>query len=170
MSVEEQESSRELQTTIEAVYEGWKEYDTKLRECVASIPNEALELRATNDSKSVGEILRHIISVRAGWFSGTLQDPDDVMNGYILWDSLEPLTLTIEVLEKGLCETWAFMEARLVRWTPADCAVCFPDEWNGQIFEVSRSWVIYHVMEHDHHHGGQVSFILGINGLKGLAI
>ena len=33
-------------------------------------------------------------------------------------------------------------------------------------YEVSRSWVIYHVMEHDLHHGGEVSLILGMNGLR----
>jgi uncharacterized damage-inducible protein DinB len=30
---------------------------------------------------------------------------------------------------------------------------------------VSRSWVIYHVMEHDLHHGGELSLTLGIHGL-----
>ena len=52
------------------------------------------------------------------------------------------------------------------RWTPEDCARTFPDEWDGQVYEVSRSWVIYHVMEHDLHHGGEVSLILGMNGLR----
>ena len=41
---------------------------------------------------------------------------------------------------------------------------------NGTVsrYEVSRSWVIYHVMEHDLHHGGEVSLILGMNGLRTL--
>ncbi len=43
----------------------------------------------------------------------------------------------------------------------------FPDEWEGQVTHVSRSWVIYHVLEHDLHHGGEVSLILGMNGLVG---
>jgi uncharacterized damage-inducible protein DinB len=30
---------------------------------------------------------------------------------------------------------------------------------------LSRAWVIYHVMEHDLHHGGEISQILGSNGL-----
>ena len=61
-----------------------------------------------------------------------------------------------------------FKEARLQRWTPDDCASTFPDEWDGQTYEVSRSWVIYHVLEHDLHHGGEVSLILGMNGLRTL--
>ncbi len=52
------------------------------------------------------------------------------------------------------------------RWTPEDRAMTFPDEDDGQVFEVTRSWVIYHVLEHDLHHGGEVALILGMNGLK----
>jgi uncharacterized damage-inducible protein DinB len=71
-------------------------------------------------------------------------------------------------LAQGLDETWAFIEARLQRWTPTDYAETFPDEWEGQTNEVSRSWVVYHVLEHDLHHGGEVSLILGMNGLRTL--
>jgi hypothetical protein len=31
----------------------------------------------------LGQIVQHIISVRAGWFSGTLQDDDEAMNQYL---------------------------------------------------------------------------------------
>ncbi len=31
-----------------------------------------------------------------------------------------------------------------------------------------RGWVVWHVMEHDVHHGGEISQILGSHGLSGL--
>jgi uncharacterized damage-inducible protein DinB len=34
----------------------------------------------------------------------------------------------------------------------------------------SRGWVIYHVLEHDTHHGGEISQILGSNGLAPLDV
>ncbi|MEZ4618805.1 MAG: hypothetical protein R2867_25275 [Caldilineaceae bacterium] len=61
----------------------------------------------------------------------------------------------------ALDESWAFVEGCLQRWTPDD-AKTFPDEWDGQVYQVSRSWVIYHVLEHDLHHGGEVSLLLGM--------
>jgi uncharacterized damage-inducible protein DinB len=73
-------------------------------------------------------------------------------------------------LAGGLEQTWSFIEARLQRWTPDDCAQTFPDEWDGQVYEVSRSWVIYHVMEHDLYHGGEVSLLLGMHGLRSLEL
>jgi uncharacterized damage-inducible protein DinB len=47
-------------------------------------------------------------------------------------------------------------------------SLCFPDEWDGEVHEVSRSWVIYHVLEHDLHHGGEISLNLGMHGLPAL--
>jgi len=114
----------------------------------------------------LGQIVQHIISCRAGWFSGTLQDNDEAMNMYRSWGGRESPACSAMELARGLDETWAFIESRLQRWTPADCAKTFPDEWEGQINDVSRSWVIYHVLEHDLHHGGEVSLILGMNGLQ----
>ena len=44
----------------------------------------------------------------------------------------------------------------------------FPDEWESQVSEVSRSWVIYHVLEHDLRHGGELSLILGMHRLRAI--
>ena len=88
------------------------------------------------------------------------------MNEYMSWGQRDSPPRSAVELVHGLDATWAFIEARLQRWTPGDCAKTFPDEWDGQEYEVSRSWVIYHVLEHDLHHGGEVSLILGMNGLR----
>ncbi|MEO8012159.1 MAG: DinB family protein [Dokdonella sp.] len=156
------------QSTLHVIYENWRGYDEKLRNCIAPLTNEQLSLQPATGMWPLGQIVQHIISVRAGWFSGTLQDDDEAMNGYMLWGQRESPARSATELMRGLDATWAFIEARLQRWTPDDCARTFPDEWDGQVWEVSRSWVIYHVMEHDLHHGGEVSLILGMNGLQTL--
>jgi hypothetical protein len=90
------------------------------------------------------------------------------MNEYMEWGQRNSAARTAAELVHGLDDTWAFIESRLQRWTPEECAQTFPDEWNGQVFYLSRSWVIYHVLEHDLHHGGEISLILGMNGLRSL--
>ncbi len=157
-------------STLDVIYENWRGYHEKLRNCVAPLTKEHLLLQPATRMWSLGQIVQHIISVRAGWFSGTLQDDDAVMNAYMLWGQRDSPDRSAADLADGLDETWAFIEARLQRWTPADCARTFPDEWDGQKYEVSRSWVIYHVLEHDLHHGGEVSLILGMNGLQTLEL
>ena len=119
----------------------------------------------------LGQIVQHTISVRAGWFSGTLQEPDKLMDKYMLWGQPDSPERSAVELIRGLDETWTFIESCLRRWTPADGAKTFPDEaQDGQVYQVSRAWVIYHVLEHDLHHGSEISLILGMNGLQPLDI
>ncbi len=158
------------QSTLDVVYESWRGYHEKLRNSIAPLTNEQLLLQPAARMWPLAQIVQHIISVRAGWFSGTLQEDDEAMNEYMSWGQRDSPARSAVELVRGLNETWAFIEARLQRWTPSDCARTFPDEWDGQEYEVSRSWVIYHVMEHDLHHGGELSLTLGIHGLAALGL
>jgi uncharacterized damage-inducible protein DinB len=53
----------------------------------------------------------------------------------------------------------------LARWNPDEMRHTFPDDLDGKPVDVSRAWVVWHVMEHDLHHGGELSLILGMHGL-----
>ena len=156
------------QSTLDVIYDNWRAYQGKLCECIAPLTPEHLKLQPAAHMWPLGQIVQHIVSVRAGWFSGTLQDEDEVMSRYMEWGQRDSPARSAAELVQGLHDTWVFIGARLQRWTPDDCAQTFPDEWDGQVYQVSRSWVIYHVMEHDLHHGGEVSLILGMNGLRSL--
>ncbi|MBL8080258.1 MAG: DinB family protein [Anaerolineales bacterium] len=160
----------QTQSTLEVIYENWRSYNKKLCNSIAPLTNQQISLQPAAHMWPLGQLVQHIISVRAGWFSGTLQDADEAMNAYMLWGQRDSSRRSAVELVQGLDETWAFIEARLQRWTPADCARTFPDEWDGQKYELSRSWVIYHVMEHDLHHGGEISLLLGMNGLQGIEL
>ena len=61
--------------------------------------------------------------------------------------------------------TWKFMKSCLDRWTPEDMAHVFEGERHGEHYSLSRQWVIWHLIEHDLHHGGEISLTLGIHGL-----
>ncbi len=155
------------QSTLDVMYENWRGYQDKLRDCIAPLTNEQLVLQPAAHMWPLRQLVQHIISVRAGWFSGTLQEDDTAMHAYMAWGQRESPTRSAAELVRGLDETWAFIAARVQRWTPADYATTFPDEAaDGQTVEVSRSWVVYHVLEHDLHHGGEISLILGMHGLR----
>lgn len=158
------------QSTLEVIYANWRVYHDKLRAAIAPLTDEQLGLRPAAHMWPVSQLAQHIIGVRAGWFSGTLQDEDAAMGGYMEWGQRESPFRSAAELVAALDETWAFIAARLQRWTPAECAETFPDEWDGQVWHVSRSWVIWHVLEHDLHHGGEIALILGMHGLPSVDI
>lgn len=159
----------QIPSTLDVIYENWRAYHEKLRDCIAPLTDAQLTLQPAVHLWPLGQLVQHIIAVRAGWFSGTLQEDDAAMHAYMeAWGQRDSPARSAMELARGLDETWAFIEARLQRWTPEDCAKTFPDEADGQVYEVSRSWVISHVLEHDLHHGGEIALILGMNGLRAL--
>jgi uncharacterized damage-inducible protein DinB len=80
---------QQTQSTLDVIYENWRGYNEKLGKAVAPLTNEQLWLQPAAHMWPLSQILQHIISVRAGWFSGTLQENDPVMNVYMeTWASV----------------------------------------------------------------------------------
>ncbi len=159
---------QQTHSTLEVFYKNWGVYQGILRERIAALTDEQLLLQPAVNMRSVGQIVEHIVAVRAGWFGYTLQEETEVIKDYMGWGQGDSPARNALELARGLDETWKFIESRLRGWTAEDCARTFPDEWRGKVYQVSRSWVIFHVMEHDLHHGGEVSVMLGMNGLRAL--
>src|SRR4028118_778663 len=143
----EEQVQEQTPSTLDVIYENWRGYHAKLRNCIAPLTNEQLLLQPAAGMWPLGQIVQHIISVRAGWFSGTLQDDDEAMNAYMSWGQRESPPRSAVELVRALDETWAFIEARLQRWTPDDCARTFPAECDGQGNEAPPRWASPHQRE-----------------------
>jgi len=64
--------------------------------------------------------------------------------------------------------TWTMIDDCLRRWTPEDLAARFSRQRRSGAQTFTRQWVIWHLMEHDLHHGGEISQILGSHGVPAL--
>ena len=73
-------------------------------------------------------------------------------------------------LVSGLETTGRAIQETLQRWTSADLEYVFHGTRRGEEYSLTRQWVIWHVIEHDLHHGGELSFLLGMHDLPGLDI
>lgn len=81
------------------------------------------------------------------------------------WDQQDmPLRSKAELVQ-GLEATGQMIQAALARWVPTDLEEVFYRTYQGQSYELSRHWAVWHTLEHDLHHGGELSLILGIHGL-----
>jgi len=152
--------------TLAIITEGWHTYQTRLREALAPLTPEQLGLRAAQHLRSIDELARHIISVRAGWFHNILGEGDEKFGMYHEWDQPHARARPASELVSGLDATWLVMEAALARFTPDDCAQTVRGERKGRTFAYQRGWVVWHVLEHDLHHGGEIGYSMGVHGLK----
>jgi len=147
-------------------YTSWKAYQDRLKASLAPLTAEQLTLRAAPGLRSIGENAAHIVGCRAGWFTNFLGEdggPDVTATAH--WDVPDAPTRTAAELAQALDHTWQCMTDCLARWSPADMRQTFPDDWDGKQVELSRAWVVWHVLEHDLHHGGELSLTLGMHAL-----
>ena len=156
--------------TLTTFYTSWKEYQDHIKGALAPLTAEQLELRAAPHLRSIGENALHIIGCRASWFIDFLgEDGGEEMKVYAGWNEGAlalgaPIPTAAEMVQ-ALDRTWQCMTDCLARWSPDDVRQTFPDDWDGKQVDVSRAWVVWHVMEHDLHHGGELSLTLGMHGL-----
>jgi uncharacterized damage-inducible protein DinB len=148
---------------LSAVYEGWGAYQRMLVEAVAPLTPDQLALRAAPNLRSIGEIVGHIVSARVVWFHEVMGEGPDGLAPMKAWgrdgDTSER---NAAELERGMERSWDMIADALDRWTTADFGAAF--ERRGE--RITRQEIIWHVIEHDLHHGGEVSLTLGQHGLR----
>lgn len=152
-------------------YQGWGMYQQGLVEIIAPLSPEQLALRAAPHHWSIGRVAQHIVGNRVWWFQLWMGEGSPDLAPIADWDSDDQPTQSAAELVAGLEATWQMIEGALARWTPADLDHLFPvppslTEAEQNIFHPStRKWVIWHVLEHEIHHGGELSLALGTYGL-----
>jgi len=95
-----------------------------------------------------------------------------------LADKEEQTVLEAAELVAGFESTWSMIARALARWTPANLGRVFSppaslSEKERSIFgQRTRQWIVWHVLEHEIHHGGKLSLApdgLGLPGVYGNA-
>jgi len=134
-------------------------------DALAPLMPEQLALRLMPDLRSFGKLVCHVIGSRAVWFSWALDAGDEQFKVYEQWHKPAPGSApkTASELIVGLAATWQVMQQTIADYTLADLREEITRERGGRTRVFSRGWVIWHVIEHDLHHGGEISLTLGIH-------
>jgi len=149
-------------------YKGWENYQRSLVESIAPLSPEQLALPTAPHHWSIEMLLSHMIGARIFWFKGWMgeENPD-----LAHLDDDEQSVLEAAELVAGFEATWRMIADALARWTPADLEQLFPtpafmkEEERENFPPRTRQWIIWHVLEHEIHHGGELSLALGGYGL-----
>ena len=164
---------------IRPFIEGWGSHQKLLVEALQDRTPAQLAFRTAPQQWAIWQLAAHVAGARAFWFHVQLGEGDpSVIEQFRVehttvpglsaddagWEDDEDHPRTSEELVAALGRTWDLIDACLQRWTPEDLEVSV----DGRRRPYLRGWVVWHVMEHDVHHGGEISQILGSNGLPGL--
>ncbi len=145
-------------------YKGWDGYQQHLVRALAPLSAEQLTLRAAPHLRSIDMIATHIIGARARWLYYVLKEDDKNLVSFGMWDDPDQPLRSATELVSGLETTWQVLQDALQRWTIADLEEIF----HGEKETYTRQWIIWHLIEHDLHHGGEISFALGMHSLPAI--
>ena len=150
-------------------YKGWDVYQQHLVTAIAPLSSEQLTLRPASHLWSVGMLAAHIIATRVSWFR-LMGEGDARLVPLAEWDEPEAPARSSAELVAGLESTWDMIQSALAHWTPADLEQVFHDseDQTDRNREFSRQWILWHLLEHDLHHGGELSIILGMHGVPAI--
>jgi uncharacterized damage-inducible protein DinB len=151
--------------TLNELYAGWQHYQSHLIEALAPLTPDQLALQAAPHLRAIGTLAAHIVGARARWFKNFLNEGGDDLTPLTMYGGPDQPVPTAAELVSGLQVTWAVMAAALDRWSADDLAESFTRTRYGETATLSRRWVVWHLIEHDLHHGGELFFTLGMHSL-----
>jgi uncharacterized damage-inducible protein DinB len=139
----------------------WDQVRAGLLATIAEFSEEELDYTPFEDSWSAGQIMLHIADTEENWLHGVVRGDFEPWISYPL--SEYPAKDAIYKLLDSIRErTIAFLD----ELTTDDLETTY--KINGE--EVTLRWIIWHVLEHEIHHRGELSLILGLLGRVGLDV
>lgn len=157
-------------TSLRFVYNGWDGYNRALVLATGPLTQDQLAFRVGSDMRAVGELIWHIASGRVDWFKRIDAPGSSELERQIAERNASGEVLTAPELVDWLNRTWKMVEATLDQWTVDDLSVTFRHPYQGKTYAVSRQWVIWRILLHDVHHGGQLSEVLAAEGIEPLEL
>lgn len=157
-------------------YGGWSAFQRSLVKIIAPLSPEQLAFPAAPHHWSIGMVTQHIVANRVWWFHRWMGAGDPTLDPIADWgwdEEDKPVGSAAELVAK-LETTWQMVEEALAHWAVADLGDIIPvppslsEEEQQRFSPCTRQWIIWHVLEHEIFHGGELSLGLGAHGLEGI--
>jgi uncharacterized damage-inducible protein DinB len=156
----------ESNRSLLSVYRGWEGYQLSLVDAIAPLTRDQLRYRPAPRLRSVGETAGHIGEGRFDWLKGILSDDAPRLVQEV--EALKPATSYDENAGElvGLLEdTWRLIDHILMNWTADDLESSLVLPYEGKSYRVPYQWVVWRILTHDVHHGGEISLALGLQDI-----
>ena len=158
----------EQQTNLLLFYKGWDDYQALLIKAISPLSSAQLGLRVAPHLRSIGENVAHIISGRVSNFHIVMGEGEAEIAPLEEWDLPSAPERSAAELVRGLESTWKMIQTALVRWTPDNLDDVFTEVEDERTLSYTRQRLIWGILKHDLHHGGEVSFTLGAHQIEAL--
>ncbi len=140
----------------------WSDYQEALIRAVAPLTPEQLQQRPVPLMRTAGEIAAHIVYGRALHLTHSLGSAAAAVQPWLAWDGSNAGPQTAAAIVDGLEATWKLLADTLQRGAPTDEVT--------ESVEATLIQTIWGLLDHDLPHAGELSLLLGAQGLPGVEI
>jgi len=157
----------EAEIALEKIFEGWEGYNTSIVHAIQPLTQEQLTWRPAIHLRSVGELASHLAIGRIEWFA-RLSAPRS-MELRLKADELgseSAIASNKDEILHWLEDSWQMISQTMAQWNVQDLSQSILQPYWGKVYRVTYQWVIWRILTHDVHHGGELAFTLGLQGLR----
>lgn len=142
-------------------FASWQDYQDALKGAIAPLSAEQLRRRPLPGLRTPGEIAEHIVFGRALHLHRTLGEGAAELTPLLQWGEAGGSPHTAAEILQGLELTWRIITGCLMGGSPTDA----PSEEQVLILQT-----IWGLLDHDLPHAGELSLLLGADGLPGVEL
>jgi uncharacterized damage-inducible protein DinB len=144
------------------IFKHWDQIRSGLLQTISCFSDQELAYVPFESSWPVGQIMLHIAECEDHWLHGVVRHEFTPPVNYSLADYPTKSEI-LAVLDNAHSRTLPFLDTL----DEADLDQLYQTRF-GETF--SLSWIIWHVLEHEIHHRGELSLVLGLLGREGLEV
>jgi hypothetical protein len=156
------------------IYPDWPQHSVRLRDAVVGLDTDQLALRAGPAHAPVWALAAHLAGARLYWLCGVFGEPGAERTPFPSpltdpgWEDDEARPRDAAELAWALDSSWDVVRSCLERWPAHGLAVTATRMRAGQPQVHSRASVLNRLSSHDAFHAGEISQLLGVQGLPGI--
>jgi uncharacterized damage-inducible protein DinB len=159
-------------TNLAPYYEGWQLLNESLIGAIVHLSPAQLALPVGSPTWPIWASVSHIAGARVYWLCHVFGEPgmdatpfreDDVANEG--WEDDLAHPRASEVLVEALTSTWVVLANSLATWTPESLGQTARRRVGDKVQIHTKQSVLWRLITHDAYHSGEISLVLGSNGL-----
>jgi uncharacterized damage-inducible protein DinB len=145
------------------LFSHWDQIREGLISTIKAFSEEELIYTPYPGSWSVGKIILHIAGAEDGWLRHVVTRELDKWPEEYTLENYPSIEAILQVLDEVHARTTDYLGTLEME----DISLIVETPWDSKI---PLLWIIWHVVEHEIHHRGELSLILGILGREGLDV
>ncbi|MGK2850709.1 MAG: DinB family protein [Candidatus Limnocylindrales bacterium] len=160
--------------SLDALFVDWPQYADRLVVAVRDLTPEQLAHRAGPEHGQIWQLAAHVAGARTFWLCETFGEPGadatpfaDPASGSG-WEDDESHPRSGAELAWALDSTWGVIASCLERWSLPTLVEPLPFTFGDVTRYHSRSSILNRLFSHDAFHAGEISQLLGVNGLPAI--